>query len=176
MKQTVQFGINIDSDSNDNTIINNFITGSTIDGVLATGTDRNIIKGNMIVNSKIYGIRLVTDTDDSTDTSDDNQVLDNTIISSSINSVGISVREGKRNVIQGNTINQSAQFGIEIDFGSEDVIIKDNSITNSFTGIQLNSLNTVVIGNTLAGNTNINFRDIGTDTGTVLAGNIFDVM
>ena len=56
---------------------------------------------------------------------------------------------------------------------TEGNIFKDNSITNSkFDGIIIreNSLNTVVIGNTLAGNENDNIGDQG--TGTVLAGNI----
>ena len=56
---------------------------------------------------------------------------------------------------------------------TEGNIFKDNSITNSkFDGIIIreNSLNTVVIGNTLAGNENDNIADLG--TGTVLAGNI----
>ena len=141
-----------------------------INGVFTPGKDKNIIKDNTIKEVGI-GIRL--------NDSNDNQVLSNTIISSE--SWGISVSGtaiGKRNVIQGNTIDQSGAVGIyvwkEIPFGQrlvhEDLIIKDNSITNSNIGIQIQfSLNTVVIGNTLAGNTN-NIDDQGTDT--VLAGNI----
>ena len=108
--------------------------------------------------------------------SDDNQVLDNTIISSGGRGI-LSI--GNRNVIQGNTIDQSKKIsGISIgdDFepvASEGVIIKDNSITNSNgAGIEIvpGNLNTVVIGNTLAGNADGNIDDQG--DGTVEAGNI----
>ena len=139
------------------------------------GNDRNIIKGNTIVNVKAgRGIRLDAG---GIDTSDDNQVQDNTIISSKDS--GITVTNGKRVVIQGNTINQSGGNGIEVnsDLISEGVIIKKNSITNSNgDGIEIESgsLNTVVIGNTLAENGNDNLVDNG--TGTVKAGNTPSLM
>ena len=158
----------------DNTIINNFITGSGFDGVLVFESVRNIIKGNTIVNSRNFGISLDVNDDDGT-TNDDNQILDNTIISSE--NSGITVI-GKRVVIQGNTINQSGKNGIDVDSSdliSEGVIIKDNSITNSDEfGIEIygESLNTVVIDNTFAGNTDGPIGDDG--DGTTQAGNISD--
>ena len=150
------------------------------------GKDRNVIKGNTIVNTE-RGIMLDADFDLST--SNENKVLDNTVISS--NSDGIIVFGGKRNVIQGNTIDQSGVFGqgqsgsgikVKGPNGStiinEGVIIKDNSITNSRQdGIVIGdgTLNTVVIGNTFAGNgNNDNIDDQG--TGTVKAGNIPSLM
>ena len=157
---TVNNGISIFSD--DNTIINNFIPESRFDGVFIGGKDRNIIKGNTVVNVGQFGIRLNT-------VSDDNQVLDNTIISSVRDGI---VVVGERNVIEGNTINQSGQNGIEVGT-CEDIIIEDNSITNSGEfGIEIGSgsLNTVVIGNTLAGNTNGNLSVQGEDP--ITAGNI----
>jgi len=148
--------------------------------VLATGTDRNIIKGNTIVNSAGNGIRL---DGGEVDTSDDNQILDNTIISSGFNGI---ILFGKRVVIQGNTIDQSVRSGFKIDtfvdsdltLISKDAIIKDNSITNSGEfgiAIESGSLNTVVIDNTLAGNGNgDNLLNNGSDT--VLAGNVPNLM
>ena len=59
-------------ESNDNTIINNFIIDSDFDGVIFDGTDRNMIKGNTIVDSR-RAIR--NDSNSNTGTSDDNQVL-----------------------------------------------------------------------------------------------------
>lgn len=178
--------------SNDNTIINNIIKDPFEEGILAqaffngeqtSSADRNIIKGNTIINSRKFGLRLSKDRN--LGTSNDNQIISNTIISSGRD--GIFVR-GSRNVILGNTIDQSGQIGIGVDsftfnetpFISEGVIIKDNSITNSNVGIAIDSdttglsnpsgsSNTVVIGNTLAGNTD-NIDDQGANT--VLAGNI----
>ena len=95
--------------SNDNTIINNFITEPMSDGVSGLIIDKNIIKGNTIVNAGRAGINLRSTP--RFGTSDDNQVLDNTIISSV--EEGISVG-GKRNVIQGNTIDQSGESGIVV--------------------------------------------------------------
>ena len=132
------------------------------DGVVILGTDRNIIKGNTIVNTGLSGIHLDT-VSPVGDTSDDNQVLDNTIISAS--RFGLEVT-GNRSVIQGNTINQSGIRGIVLsrtvflpdntvlNLSTDGVIIKDNSITSSVFGIQISAgtTNTVVIGNTLAGN------------------------
>ena len=189
LKNSVVDGINIFS--SDNTISNNFITEAETDGIFAFGTDsavptitanRNIIKDNTIVNSNVYGIFL----ESGVNTVDDNQVLDNTIISSGKD--GIRVFAGKRVVIQGNTINQSGQFGIEVDSFSnldpdffqisEDVIIKGNSITNSGEfGIEIesDSLNTVITDNTFAGNGDgDNLLNNGTDT--VLAGNVPNLM
>ena len=137
------------------------------------GNDRNIIKGNKIVNG-----RILLDLDLTFGTADDNQVLDNTIIASGLEGILV---VGKRNVIQGNTIDQSGENGIEVNsftssagtFISEDVIIKDNSITNSNgDGIKIEptSLNTVVIGNTIAGYTNDAIDNQGNFT--IEAGNI----
>lgn len=172
-------GIGISIFSDDNIIINNFITESEFDGVVIFGKDRNIIKGNKIVNGRI---RLDTSVNG---TADDNQVLDNTIISSGLEGIFVG---GKRVVIQGNTIDQSGGNGIEVysftfdetPFISEDVIIKDNSITNTDGGILISSrngdvtLNTVIIDNTFAGNGNDNLVDGG--TGTVKAGNTPSLM
>jgi hypothetical protein len=180
MKNSVGDGIDIES--NDNTIINNFITVRFGDGVFILGKDRNIIKGNKIVNGR-SGIRLEAST--FSGTADDNQILDNTIIASG--SEGIFV-VGKRVVIQGNTIDQSGGNGIEVysftfdetPFISEDVIIKDNSITNTNGGILISSrngvvtLNTVIIDNTFAGNGNDNLVNGG--DGTVKAGNTPSLM
>ena len=174
MKNSVGIGISIFSD--DNIIINNFITESEFDGVVIFGNDRNIIKGNKIVNGRI---RLDTSVNG---TADDNQVLDNTIIASG-RFEGISV-VGKRNVIQGNTIDQSGGNGIEVAsfsrFVSEGVIIKKNSITNSNGdgGIKIRSLNgavtlnTVIIDNTFAGNDNL----VDGGDGTTKAGNTPSLM
>ena len=123
------------------------------------GKKRNVIKGNTIVKARI-GISLV---DRNGDTSDENKILDNTIISSKTEGIFVT---GKRVVIQGNTINQSGSSGVfvisVIGSISEDVIIKGNSITNSKgAGIAIapESKNTVVIDNTLAGNTNGNIDE-----------------
>ena len=178
--------------SNDNTIINNIIKDPFEEGIRAlpltngeqtSSADRNIIKGNTIINSRKFGLQLSKDRN--LGTSNDNQIISNTIISSGRD--GIFVR-GSRNVILGNTIDQSGQIGIGVDsftfnetpFISEGIIIKDNSITNSNVGIAIDrnttrlpnpsgSSNTVVIGNTLAGNTD-NIDNQGANT--VLAGNI----
>ena len=159
--------------SNDNTIINNIITEPENNGVLVFLKDRNIIKGNTIVNSRFAGIALLEDCFETCRLSNDNQVLDNTIISSGLAGINL---DGKHNVIQGNTINQSGENGIDVGTFSEGLIIKDNSITNSEYGIAINSasLNTVVIGNTLAGNT---FGPIDTErTDIVFAGNVPNLM
>ena len=113
-------------------------------------------------------------------TSDDNQVLSNTITAPTSLFGGIFLA-GNRNVIKGNTIDQTGQFGISIIAGeirgnaliTEGAIIKDNSITNNNVGIAIgfgSPLNTVVIGNTIVANTNVTIRNNG--TGTVEAGNI----
>ena len=142
-------------------------------------TAKNIIKGNKFIGGSLRLDGL------GNSTSDDNQVISNTIISSSPDGILI---VGKQNVIRGNTINQSEENGIVVDsfkvnFGSaisEGNIIKDNSITNSGeSGIKIESersdgavtLNTVIIDNTLAGNTNSPIDDDG--DGTTQAGNIF---
>ena len=146
--------------------------------MVVNGNDMNVIKGNTITKARSFGINLDINTDDRS-TSDDNKILDNTIISSGRDGILVG---GKRVVIQGNTINQSGESGILVDFGtldsftSEDVIIKGNSITNSNeNGIEISSLglNTVVLDNTLAGNDG-NLLDFGSNT--VKAGNIPNLM
>jgi len=168
----LQVGTGINIDSNDNTIINNFIAATgNFEGVRGLIIDRNIIKGNTIVNAGREGINLISLP--RLGTSDDNEILDNTIISSKTEGISIG---GKRNVIRGNTINQSGENGIAVGrftgLISEGVIIKDNSITNSNEyGIVIGSANNaVVIGNTLAGNTDGPIDNQGTDT--VFADNV----
>ena len=177
---------------NDNTIINNFIPESRFVGVTIGSSSRNIIKGNTIVKART-GISFSIISFGSRGTPDDNQILGNTILSSRDN--GISLLS-KRNFIQGNTIDRSGSIGIFVDdlrdnnvraaLGSEDTVIKGNSITNSKVGIQIlrpgtrfsgviEGLNTaVVIENTFAGNVfdDITNRNID-ETGLVEAGNIF---
>jgi len=161
-------------ESNDNTIINNFIIDSDLDGVIFDGTDRNMIKGNTIIDSR-RAVR--NDNNSNTGTSDDNHIISNTIISSGKDGMLV---VGERNVIQGNTIDQSGDQGIVVGSSggrtppiSEGVIIKDNSITNSNEyGITINdgTTNTVVIGNTIAGYTNGSIDNNG--DGTAEADNI----
>lgn len=172
--------------SNGNTIINNIIKDPFEEGILAqaffngeqtSSADRNIIKGNTIIKSRKFGLRLSKDSN--LGTSNDNQIISNTIISSGRD--GIFVR-GSRNVILENTIDQSGQIGIGVDsftfnetpFISEGVIIKDNSITNSNVGIAIDSdtTNTVVTGNTFAGNRIVNLSVSAEAEEPITAGNI----
>ena len=153
--------------------------------VAASVVKNNIIKDNTIVKAGGVGI-VISSPNRRLGTSVNNQILDNTIIASGRE--GVSVR-GKRNVVQGNTINKSGVSGfggsgIQVDSTniSEDVIIKGNSITNSKgAGIEITvgssstvSKNIVVIGNTFAGNTNGTIDDNGIDT--VFAGNVPPLM
>ena len=104
-----------------------------------------------------------------------NRIISNTVLSSGLDGIAIL---GDNNVVQGNTVDQSVQFGIWIQtlgIISEDNIVKGNSATNSGkNGIKIadKAVDTVVIGNTLAGN-NFTSSPIG-GNGTVVAGNIFD--
>lgn len=136
--------------------------------MLIRGFDRNVIKGNTIVNTGLSGIRLDT-VFPVGGTSDDNEIQDNTIISAS--RYGLEVT-GNRSAIQGNAINQSGSRGIVLS-STEGVIIKDNSITSSVVGIQISAgtTNTVVIGNTFAGNNIVNLSVQGEDP--IEAGNVF---
>ena len=154
--------------------------------VAASVVKNNIIKDNTIVKAGGVGI-AISSPNRRLGTSVNNQILDNTIIASGRE--GVSVR-GKRNVVQGNTINKSGVSGfggsgIKVDstfISNEDVIIKGNSITNSKgAGIEITvgssstvSKNIVVIGNTFAGNTNGTIDDNGIDT--VFAGNVPPLM
>ena len=141
--------------------------------MVVRGGNRNIIKGNTIVEAETFGIFLDPNGDNLAN--GDNQILDNTVISSGFS--GIGVQGGKRIVIQGNTIDQCTGIGIQLfrlsSFPTEGVIIKDNSITNSNVGITIRPItfDTVVIGNTLAGNGN---NDMIVDNGidTVFADNV----
>ena len=151
--------------------------------VAASVVKNNIIKDNTIVKAGGVGI-VISSPNRRLGTSVNNQILDNTIIASGRE--GVSVR-GKRNVVQGNTINKSGVSGfggsgilVDSTFTSnEDVIIKGNSITNSKgAGIEISlrftAVNTVVIGNKFAGNTDGPIDDNGIDT--VFAGNVPPLM
>jgi len=140
--------------------------------VLIRGFDRNIIKGNTIVNAGLSGIRL--DTVFPVDKSEDNEIHDNTIISAT--RFGLKVT-GNRSIIQGNTINQSGSRGIVLS-RTEGVIIKDNSITNSVVGVQISAgtTNTVVTGNTFAGNNIVNLSVSAEAEDPITAGNTPNLM
>ena len=137
---SVAIGIVIDS--NDNAISNNFITEPRGSGV-AFGNDRNIIKGNTIVNAGAEGISL-----DRGGTSDgDNEILNNNIFSSGRDGIFII---GDRTIVKGNSVNGANGFGINIgNFGGIGIRIGNVAV------------NTIVDGNTVTGNESIGIEVIG---------------
>jgi len=165
--------------SSGNVVSNSFISESSSSGIRITN-DRNIIRGNTIVDISGKGIIV----DQFTGLSD-TQVLDNRVFSSS--EEGIFNFFPLRTIIRGNIINGNAKSGIN-DFTGDDTIIDSNTVTNngadggSFVGgIVLGSLggttvtvtNNVAVGNDVNG-TIVNFLNVRDGVNAIVAGNIFE--
>ncbi|RKX43917.1 MAG: hypothetical protein DRP27_07600, partial [Thermotogae bacterium] len=153
-------GLYIYGASNSNEIINNVIQSNSLSGLDIFYSYKNIIKGNVIKNNGVHGIRIASGSGSS-------RYIDNTITGNIIygnKKTGIYVNEetgiigGKVN-ITGNTIYGNDEHGINAVRG--DFVIKNNIITNNKKyGITYGGIDIILSYNNLWNNTIGNYNGV----------------
>ncbi len=135
-------GIDLSSDANNNTMINNNITSNT-DGIWLI-TRNNIINNNTIQLQSASGIRISS--------GDGANNISNNTITSNWRGIWISANPIPNNIILKNTINSNTQDGLLFG-GSELNLVQDNIINYNANGTFLStSRNNTFINNTISHN------------------------
>ncbi|MEM3730488.1 MAG: NosD domain-containing protein [Candidatus Bathyarchaeia archaeon] len=146
--QNFYIGIELTNSSN-NVICENNITGNSIGVKLGTFSKFNSVYGNNIVENFGSGIMLQGASNNTIlsnnfksnaegivlgEGSDNNIISNNNIMD---NSVGIDIDTSSRNTISGNTLNNNSLYGLNIVHYSNFNSISENNITKSAQGIRM---------------------------------------
>jgi nitrous oxidase accessory protein len=178
------------SNSNDNLITNNVAYGNGAYGInLFPSCSNNTIRGN-VLQGNMYGLYMFTDcarnviefNDMSRNTNSgldlrfnctDNLILNNSMLDNVVS--GIVFMESGQNTIKGNLIKGNGRYGLQIQSDSDGNTISYNNITDSQTGIFLDSSRNQIYRNSIADNA-IQAEDRGANTwnaGYPLGGNLW---
>lgn len=155
------------SNSNDNLIANNVAYGNGAYGInLFPSCNNNTIRGN-VLQGNMYGLYMFTNcaknriefNDMSRNTNSgidlrlnctENVILNNTIERNVV--AGLTLMESAMNAIEGNLIADNGRYGLQVQSSSDSNLIIFNNITNSQTGIFVESSGNLIYGNRIADN------------------------
>ncbi|OPY45750.1 MAG: Periplasmic copper-binding protein (NosD) [Methanosaeta sp. PtaU1.Bin028] len=141
-------GAGVDVQSDCNVIIDNNITGNTINGVKFRGRrEGNIVSQNRIIENGFSGISFEAE-------SVDNTVIGNDIIRNGFGGISFGA-EALRNLVTENNISQNGFVGVQFKARSTDNYVLENLvIENNFGGIDLlgNASCNLITGNLLVRN------------------------
>jgi parallel beta-helix repeat protein len=155
------------SNSDDNLITNNVAYGNGAYGInLFPSCSNNTIRGN-VLQGNMYGLYMFTNcakniiefNDMSRNTNSgldlrfnctDNLILNNSMVDNVV--AGLSLLESGQNTIEGNQIRGNGRYGLQIQSSSDGNTIIDNNISDSQTGIYLDSSKNQIYGNSIADN------------------------
>jgi parallel beta-helix repeat protein len=143
------YGIELESSSNHNNIIGNYITNNNEYGIrliMGYSSKYNSIVGNYIINNR-YGIESGAENSISGNTvtnntydgirldySSNSSISGNNITN---NSYGILLYSSSNNSISGNNITANELYGIELSSSANDNSISGNNVTNNGNGLYL---------------------------------------
>jgi nitrous oxidase accessory protein len=166
------------SNSNDNLITNNVAYGNGAYGInLFPSCRNNTIRGN-VLHGNMYGLYMFTDCADNLIEKNDlsrntnsgldlrinctgNLIINNTMEDNVVAGLTL-MEESGQNIISGNVIRGNGRYGLQIQSRSDGNTIIYNNITDSQTGIFLESSQNEIHGNTIADNV-IQADDRGTN-------------
>ena len=150
------------SNSNDNLILDNVAYGNGAYGInLFPSCSNNTIRGN-VLQGNMYGLYMFTDcsnniieyNDLSRNTNSgldlrfdctDNLIRNNSMIENVV--AGLTLLDSGYNSISGNLIEANGRYGLQIQSNSNGNTIMDNSVSNSQTGIFLDSSQNLIYRN-----------------------------
>ena len=156
------------SNSNDNNITNNVAFGNGAYGInLFPSCSNNTIRGN-VLQGNMYGLYMFTDctknliekNDMSRNTNSGldlrinctgNLIINNTMENNVVAGLTL-MEESGQNTISGNVIRSNGRYGLQIQSRSDSNTIIYNNISDSQTGIFLESSNNKIYGNRIADN------------------------
>ena len=156
------------SNSNDNNITNNVAFGNGAYGInLFPSCSNNTIRGN-VLQGNMYGLYMFTDCTENLIEKNDMSRNTNSGLDLRINSTGNLIinntmennvvagltlmEESGENTISGNVIRSNGRYGLQIQSRSDSNTIIYNNISDSQTGIFLESSNNKIYGNRIADN------------------------
>ena len=155
------------SNSNDNLILDNVAYGNGAYGInLFPSCSNNTIRGN-VLQGNMYGLYMFTDcsnniieyNDLSRNTNSgldlrfdctDNLIRNNSMIENVV--AGLTLLDSGYNSISGNLIEANGRYGLQIQSNSNGNTIMDNSVSNSQTGIFLDSSQNLIYRNKISYN------------------------
>ena len=164
------------SNSNNNLISKNEAYGNGAYGInLFPSCSNNIIRGN-VLQANMYGLYMFRDcannliefNDMSKNTNSgmdlrinctDNLILNNTIEKNIVAGLTL-MEESGRNTIKGNLIRSNKRYGLQVQSGSDGNTIVYNNISDSQTGLFMESSKNLIFGNYIADNV-VQADDIG---------------
>ena len=150
------------SNSNDNLILDNVAYGNGAYGInLFPSCSNNTIRGN-VLHGNMYGLYMFTDcsnniieyNDMSKNTNSgldlrfnctDNLIQNNSMIENVV--AGLTLLDSGNNRISGNLVEGNGRYGLQIQSNSNGNTIIDNTISDSQTGIFLDSSQNLIYGN-----------------------------
>ncbi len=156
------------SNSNDNIIAINSAYGNGAYGIcLFPSCNNNTIKGN-VLQGNMYGLYMFTSCTNNTIESNDmskntnsgldlrfksikNLIQNNTIELNVVSGLTL-MEESGQNIIKGNVINGNGRYGLQVQSRSDSNTIINNNISNSQSGIFLESKNNRIYGNRILEN------------------------
>ncbi|MDM7934641.1 MAG: NosD domain-containing protein, partial [Methanothrix sp.] len=155
------------SNSNDNVIAENVAFGNGAYGInLFPSCSNNTIRDN-VLQGNMYGLYMFTDCSDNLIENNDisqntnsgldlrfnctgNQILNNTIQGNVV--AGITLMDSGRNTIAGNDITGNRRYGLQVQGRSDENLIFHNIISESQTGIFVESSGNRIYGNRILDN------------------------
>lgn len=148
------YGINLFPSCSNNTIRGNVLQGNMYGLYMFTDCSNNIIKYNDMSKNINSGIDLRLNCTD-------NQILNNTMIDNAV--AGLTLLDCGYNTISGNLVEGNGWYGLQIQSNSNGNTIFDNAVSNSQTGIFLDSSQNLVYGNKIHYNV-VQAEDRGTNS------------
>lgn len=149
------YGINLFPSCNNNTIRGNTLERNMYGLYMFRDCANNRIESNTLVRNTNSGVDMRFDCHDNT-------IVNNTIANNAV--AGITLMEGSRkNTIKSNVMSGNSRYGIQIQSNSDRNTVVGNNISNSQTGIFLDSSGSLLYGNRMADNV-IEADDRGSNT------------
>ncbi|VVB71497.1 Cell surface glycoprotein [uncultured archaeon] len=137
------YGINLFPSCNSNTISGNKLSGNMYGLYMFTDCSNNLIEFNDMSRNTNSGIDLRFNC---TDNIIQNNSIQNNVVA------GLTLMESGNNMINGNTIVGNGRYGVQVQSGSDGNAIIFNNITDSQTGIFLDSSMNQIYGNRIIDN------------------------
>jgi len=137
------YGINLFPSCNNNTIRGNVLQGNMYGLYMFTNCAKNRIEFNDMSKNTNSGLDLRFNCTE-------NIILNNTIEKNVV--AGITLMQSGRNTISGNLISGNGRYGLQVQGNSDTNIISYNNISESQTGIFVESSGNMIYGNSILDN------------------------
>jgi parallel beta-helix repeat protein len=149
------YGINLFPSCCNNTIIKNVLQGNMYGLYMFTDCSDNLIEGNDMSKNTNSGLDLRFNCTN-------NMIINNSIENNVVSGITL-MEDSGQNVITGNTVQSNGRYGLQIQSRSHGNVITFNNISDSQTGIFVESSENKIYGNRITDNV-IQADDRGSNT------------